>query len=135
MPIRPIDIQNMIARLDNFSKSISLSQNSEAIIKQIQEKKSSEISIQKKDGIASIEKIKDDENKLSKIEKFKKYDENKGRKRKNQYYNNENEDEHTFEKKNIIQSKVKSLKFGESIFCNTIESGIFFFNTKIISNF
>ncbi|HOV46367.1 MAG: hypothetical protein KBG82_04430 [Spirochaetes bacterium] len=99
MPIRPIDIQNMIARLDNFSKSISLSQNSEAIIKQIQEKKSSEISIQKKDGIASIEKIKDDENKLSKIEKFKKYDENKGRKRKNQYYNNENEDEHTFEKK------------------------------------
>lgn len=99
MPIRPIDIQNMLVRLENLSKSSTLSQISESIAKQVQEKKQRLESIQKKEGLATIEKIKEEENQLRKIEKFKQnYQGNKNSKKKNRYYQ-DNVDEHTFEEK------------------------------------
>ncbi|HPC38480.1 MAG TPA: hypothetical protein PLF21_04125 [Exilispira sp.] len=99
MPIRPIDIQNMLVRLENLSKSSTLSQISESIAKQVQEKKQRLESIQKKEGLATIEKIKEEENQLRKIEKFKQnYQGNKNSRKKNKYYQ-DNEDEHTFEEK------------------------------------
>ncbi len=99
MPIRPIDIQNMLVRLENLSKSSTLAQISESIAKQVQEKKQKLESIQKKEGLATIEKIKEEENQMRKIEKFKQnYQGNKDSKKKKNYYQ-DNEDEHTFEKK------------------------------------
>ncbi|MCR4422193.1 MAG: hypothetical protein GYA61_04090 [Spirochaetales bacterium] len=99
MPIRPIDIQNMLVRLENLSKSSTLSQISESIAKQVQEKKQKLEAIQKKEGLATIEKIKEEENQMRKIEKFKQnYQGNKDSKKKRNYYQ-EDEDEHTFEKK------------------------------------
>lgn len=99
MPIRPIDIQNMLVRLENLSKSSTLSQISESIAKQVQEKKQKLEAIQKKEGLATIEKIKEEENQMRKIEKFKQnYQGNKDSKKKRNYYQ-EDEDKHTFEKK------------------------------------
>jgi len=99
VPIRPIDIQNMLVRLENLSKSSTLAQISESIAKQVQEKKQKLESIQKKEGLATIEKIKEEENQMRKIEKFKQnYQGNKDSKKKKNYYQ-DNEDEHTFEKK------------------------------------
>jgi len=99
VPIRPIDIQNMLVRLENLSKSSTLSQISESIAKQVQEKKQKLEAIQKKEGLATIEKIKEEENQMRKIEKFKQnYQGNKDSKKKRNYYQ-EDEDKHTFEKK------------------------------------
>lgn len=99
MPIRPIDIQNLLVRIDNLSKNSTLSQISESIAKQIQEKKNKIEAIQKKEGLATIEKIREEENRLRKIEKYKQnYQGGKNSKNSNKYYQNE-EDEHTFEKK------------------------------------
>lgn len=99
MPIRPIDIQNMLARIDNLSKSSTLSQISESILKQVQERKQKLEALQKKEGLSTIEKIREEENQLRKIEKFKQNSQgNKNPKKQKQYYV-EDEDEHTFEKK------------------------------------
>jgi hypothetical protein len=89
----------MLVRLENLSKSSTLSQISESIAKQVQEKKQKLEAIQKKEGLATIEKIKEEENQMRKIEKFKQnYQGNKDSKKKRNYYQ-EDEDEHTFEKK------------------------------------
>ena len=89
----------MLVRLENLSKSSTLSQISESIAKQVQEKKQKLEAIQKKEGLATIEKIKEEENQMRKIEKFKQnYQGNKDSKKKKNYYQ-DNEDEHTFEKK------------------------------------
>jgi 3-dehydroquinate dehydratase len=61
----------MLVRLENLSKSSTLAQISESIAKQVQEKKQKLESIQKKEGLATIEKIKEEENQMRKIEKFK----------------------------------------------------------------
>lgn len=99
MPIRPIDIQNMLVRLENLSKSSTLNQISESIAKQIQEKRQKIEALQKKEGLSTIEKIREEENQLRKIEKFKQnYERNQNPHKKKQYYQ-EDEDEHTFEKK------------------------------------
>lgn len=89
----------MLVRLENLSKSSTLSQISDSIAKQVQEKKQKLEAIQKKEGLATIEKIKEEENQMRKIEKFKQnYQGNKDSKKKRNYYQ-EDEDEHTFEKK------------------------------------
>lgn len=89
----------MLVRLENLSKSSTLSQISESIAKQVQEKKQKLEAIQKKEGLATIEKIKEEENQMRKIEKFKQnYQGNKDSKKKRNYYQ-EDEDKHTFEKK------------------------------------
>lgn len=99
MPIRPIDIQNMLVRLENLSKSSTLNQISESIAKQIQEKRQKIEALQKKEGLSTIEKIREEENQLKKVQKFKQnYERNQNPHKKRQYYQ-EDEDEHTFEKK------------------------------------
>ncbi len=99
MPIRPIDIQNMLARLENISKSSTLSQISESILKQMQEKKQKLDAMQKTSGFSTIEKIREEENQLRKIEKFKQNSQRgKNNKKHNRYYQ-EDDDQHTFEKK------------------------------------
>lgn len=99
MAIRPIDIQNMLVRLENLSKTSTLSQISESISRQIQEKKQKIESLQKKEGLATIEKIREEENRLRKVEKFKQnYQPNKKYKGNKNYYE-DNEDQHTFEEK------------------------------------
>lgn len=99
MPIRPIDFQNMIARINFMSKRVSNIITQKEGLEKIKDKQIKQKAIVRKKEIESIKKIIEQGNKIQKILGQTPYKKQEHQKKKNHYYKNLSEDEHHFEEK------------------------------------
>lgn len=99
MPIRPIDFQNMLARINFMSKRVSNVITRKEETEKIKDKKLKQEAVTKKKEIESIKKIIEQGNKIQKILGETPYKKGNQHKKKNHYYQNLSDDEHHFEEK------------------------------------